>query len=270
MRWRSPISTSDRSAGGRPAAAAIRAVAPEERLIVALDVPTAAEARALAVRLGESVRFYKIGLELFTGGDYFGLLDWLVARDCKVFVDLKFFDIPATVAAAVRNLAGRGATFCTVHGNDAIMAAAVEAAGADEGPGILAVTVLTSLDRGDMEDLGFQADIERIVLSRAKRAVALGCAGVVSSAREVGALRAALGAGPVAVCPGIRPGPDGPSGTADGPPADDQKRSVDIEEALDLGADYLVVGRPIRNAPDPAAAAAAIQRRIAARLGRAQ
>ena len=273
MRWRSPISTSDRSAGERPEAAAIRAVAPEERLIVALDVPTAAEARALAVRLGERVRFYKIGLELFTGGDYFGLLDWLVARDCKVFVDLKFFDIPATVAAAVRNLAGRGATFCTVHGNDAIMAAAVEAAGAgaDEGPGILAVTVLTSLDRGDMEDLGFQADIERIVLSRAKRAVTLGCAGVVSSAREVGALRTALGAGPVAVCPGIRPGPDGGDRAGDaGPPSDDQKRSVDIEEALDLGADYLVVGRPIRNAPDPAAAAAAIQRRIAARLDRAQ
>ena len=234
-----------------------RAIPPEERLILALDVPTAGEAKAIVSGLGDTVRFYKIGLELMTGGDYFTLLDWLTAREKKVFADLKFFDIPATVAGAVRNLSGRGATFCTVHGNDAMMAAAVEAAdAAGDGPGILAVTVLTSLDRGDMDDLGFEADIGRVVLSRAKRALALGCAGVVSSGLEVQALRAEIGDELVAVCPGIRPGLNRP--------ADDQKRSVDIEQAFDLGADYLVIGRPIRSAPDPAAAAAAIQQRIAA------
>ena len=234
-----------------------RAIPPEERLILALDVPTADEAKAIVTELGDTVRFYKIGLELMTGGEYFTLLDWLTAREKQVFADLKFFDIPATVAGAVRNLSGRGATFCTVHGNDAMMAAAVEAAGeVDDGPGILAVTVLTSLDRGDMEDLGFQADIGRVVLSRAKRALALGCAGVVSSGLEVQALRESVGDELIAVCPGIRPGLNTPS--------DDQKRSVDIEEAFDLGADYLVIGRPIRTAPDPAAAAAAIQQRVAA------
>lgn len=238
-----------------------RTIPPEERLILALDVPTADEARAIVTGLGDTVRFYKIGLELMTGGDYFTLLDWLTAREKKVFADLKFFDIPATVAGAVRNLSGRGATFCTVHGNDAMMAAAVEAASgaADatgDGLGILAVTVLTSLDRGDMDDLGFEADIGRVVLSRARRALALGCAGVVSSGLEVQALRAEVGDELIAVCPGIRPGLNRP--------ADDQKRSVDIEEAFGLGADYLVIGRPIRSAPDPAAAAAAIQERIAA------
>ena len=234
-----------------------RAIPAEDRLILALDVPTAGEARAIVTGLGDTVRFYKIGLELMMGGEYFALLDWLTARGNKVFVDLKFFDIPATVAGAVRNLSGRGATFCTVHGNDAMMAAAVEAAAeADGGPGILAVTVLTSLDRGDMDDLGFEADIGRVVLSRAKRALSLGCAGVVSSGLEVKALREEVGDELIAVCPGIRPGLNRP--------ADDQKRSVDIEQAFDLGADYLVIGRPIRTAPDPAAAAAAIQQRIAA------
>lgn len=236
-----------------------RAIPPEERLILALDVPTAGEARAIVAGLGDTVRFYKIGLELMTGGDYFTLLDWLTAREKKVFADLKFFDIPATVAGAVRNLSGRGATFCTVHGNDAMMEAAVETAdAAGDGLGILAVTVLTSLDRGDMDDLGFEAEIGRVVLSRAKRALALGCAGVVSSGLEVQALRAEVGDELIAVCPGIRPGLNRP--------ADDQKRSVDIEQAFDLGADYLVIGRPIRSASDPAAAAEAIQQRIAAKF----
>lgn len=234
-----------------------KAIPPEERLILALDVPTAGEAKAIVTGLGDTVRFYKIGLELMMSGEFFALLDWLTARDRKVFADLKFFDIPATVAAAVRNLSGRGATFCTVHGNDAMMAAAADAAGeSEDGPGILAVTVLTSLDRGDMADLGFEADIGRVVLSRARRALALGCAGVVSSGLEVKALREAVGDELIAVCPGIRLGLNRP--------ADDQKRAVDIEQAFDLGADYLVIGRPIRTAPDPAATAAAIQERIAA------
>ena len=123
-----------------------------ERLIVALDVPTPAEARALAEKLGDAAKFYKVGLELFMAGGYFELIEWLTARASKVFVDLKFFDVPETVRRAVANLRGRGVTFATVHGNQAMMEAAAKAKGEVK---ILAVTVLTSLDRGDLDDLGF-------------------------------------------------------------------------------------------------------------------
>ena len=143
-------------------------ILPAERLIVALDVPQASEAKALVEQLGDAVQFYKIGLELFMAGGYFELLDWLVARRKKVFVDLKFFDVPETVRSAVRALATSGATFATVHGNQAMMEAAVRDKGALK---ILAVTVLTSLDRGDLDDLGFACDIEKLVLSRARRAL---------------------------------------------------------------------------------------------------
>src|SRR5215469_10256761 len=141
----------------------MKTIAARERLIFALDVADAGQARALIERLGDSVVFYKIGLELFMAGGYFELIDWLVERNKKVFVDLKFFDIPATVAGAVRRLSGRGVRFATVHGNQAIMEAAVSAAG---DLGILAVTVLTSLDRGDLDDLGFACDVSQLVLSR--------------------------------------------------------------------------------------------------------
>ncbi|HVN41697.1 MAG TPA: orotidine-5'-phosphate decarboxylase, partial [Steroidobacteraceae bacterium] len=149
-----------------------------ERLIFALDVADPAAARRLAERLDDSVQFYKLGLELFMSGGYFELLDWMVARGKKVFVDLKFFDVPATVGAAVRQLRNRGVTFTTVHGNQAIMEAAAAAKGEVK---VLAVTALTSLDRGDLDDLGFACDIEALVLSRARRALAAGCDGVVSS-----------------------------------------------------------------------------------------
>lgn len=229
---------------------------PADRLIVALDVPSADQARAVVDQLGDAVRFYKIGLELFMTGNYFELLDWLVARDKKVFVDLKFFDVPETVRSAVRALSDSGATFATVHGNQAIM----EAAGADKGPlSILAVTVLTSLDRGDLDDLGFACDVEALVLSRARRALAAGCDGVVSSGLEAPAIRAELGSRVMVVTPGIRP--------VENRPVDDQKRTVDVAQALANGADYLVVGRPIRNAADPAAAAWHMQRQIAQALG---
>jgi len=235
-----------------------KSIAADERKILDLEVPTIKKKKKNVSGLGESVRFYKIGLELFMSGHYFDLLAWLTAQQKKVFVDLKFFDVPATVASAVRNLSGRGATFCTVHGNDAIMEAACDAASDAAGNdlGILAVTVLTSLDQGDMADLGFQADIRQVVLSRAKRALQIGCAGVVSSGLEVTALRDHVGDKLIAVVPGIRPGLN--------KPADDQKRTVDVEEAFEMGADYIVVGRPIRNADNPAAAAADVQRRIAA------
>ncbi len=229
------------------------AVPARDRLIFAMDVPTADAARRLADQLGDSITFYKLGLELFTSGGAFELLDWMVGHGKKVFLDLKLFDVPATVAGAVRNLRNRGVTFATVHGNQAIMEAAVEAA---DGVGILAVTVLTSLDRGDLDDLGFQCDVEQLVLSRARRALEAGCAGVVSSGLEAKMLRAGVDDRLIVVTPGIRP--------VENRPVDDQKRVVGVAEAFGNGSDYIVVGRPIRDAADPRIAAEAIQATIAA------
>jgi len=222
-----------------------------ERLMFAMDVPGPDQARALAEELGESVQFYKLGLELFMGGGYWELVDWMVGQGKKVFVDLKFFDVPATVAGAVGRLGGRGVTCCTVHGNDAMIQAACEA---KQDVKILAVTVLTSLDRGDLDSLGFQCDPHQLVLSRARRALEIGCDGVVSSGLEAPEIRSELGPKLLVVTPGIRP--------IENRPADDQKRTVDVEQAFRGGADYIVVGRPIRNAPDPRAAAEAIQETI--------
>ena len=224
----------------------------DERLIFAMDVPDADRARELARRLGDSVKFYKIGLELMMAGGYFELLDWLVERDKRVFVDLKFFDVPATVGRAVARLANRGVTFATVHGNQSIMEAAAAAKGDVK---ILAVTVLTSLDRGDLDDLGFACDVDELVLSRARRALEAGCDGVVSSGLEAPKLRAAIDPRLLVVTPGIRP--------VENRPTDDQKRVVTVDQAFHNGADYIVVGRPIRDAADPRAAAEAIQRTIA-------
>jgi orotidine-5'-phosphate decarboxylase len=228
-------------------------VSRRERLICALDVPGPDAARELVDTLGESVSFYKIGLELFMAGGYFELIDWLVARDKRVFVDLKFFDVPETVRSAVRALRGRGVSFATVHGNQAIL----EAAGREKGEvKILAVTVLTSLDRGDLDDLGFQCDVEKLVLSRARRALAAGCDGIISSGLEAPLIRAELGDRILVVTPGIRP--------VENRSVDDQKRTVDVAQAFTNGADYIVVGRPIRQAADPRAAAEGIQTTIAA------
>ena len=224
----------------------------EERLIAALDFADAEQAKALVQRLADSVRFYKVGLELFMAGGIFDLIEWLAKRGNKVFADLKFFDIPETVAAAVRNLRNRGITFATVHGNQAMLEAAGEAKGDVK---ILAVTMLTSLDQGDLDDLGFQCDAEALVLSRARRALEAGCDGVISSGMEAPALKRELGDRLLVVTPGIRPIQNRPS--------DDQKRTVDVAQAFANGADYIVVGRPIRQAPDPRAAAQAIQGTIA-------
>jgi len=222
-----------------------------ERLIVALDVATPNEAKALVERLGDAARFYKLGLELFMAGGYFELLEWLVKRGNKAFVDLKFFDVPETVRRAVANLRGRGVSFASVHGNQAMM----EAAALEKGEvKILAVTALTSLDRGDLDDLGFSCDLERLVLSRARRALQAGCDGVVSSGLEAQKLKAEFQDRLLVVTPGIRPVKN----------EDDQKRTVDAAQAFANGADYIVVGRPIRSAADPRAAAQAIQRSIAA------
>ncbi len=224
----------------------------EERLIAALDVASAEQAKSLVERLGDSVRFYKVGLELFMAGGMFELIDWLTKKGNRVFADLKFFDIPETVAAAVRGLRNRGVTFATVHGNQAMLEAAGEAKGEVK---ILAVTVLTSLDQGDLDDLGFHCDVEKLVLSRARRALEAGCDGVIASGIEAPALKRELGERLLVVAPGIRPVQNRPS--------DDQKRTVDAAEAFANGADYIVVGRPIRQAADPRAAAQAIQETIA-------
>lgn len=227
-------------------------IASEDRLIFALDVPDAEAAKALANELGPAVGFYKIGLELAMSDGYFDLLDWLLARDKKVFIDVKLFDVPATVAAAVRNLARRGATFVTVHGNQSIMEAAAENKGALK---VLAVTALTSLDRGDLDDLGFKCDVADLVLSRARRSLEAGCDGVISSGLELPMLRQEVAAELLVVTPGIRP--------VENRPADDQKRVVTVERAFDDGADYIVVGRPIRDAANPRQAAEAMQQSIA-------
>jgi orotidine-5'-phosphate decarboxylase len=230
----------------------MQAIPRAERLIAALDVATAGAAKALVQGLGDSVGFYKVGLQLFMADGYFGLIDWLTRLNKKVFVDLKFFDIPETVGAAVRGLGNRGVTFASVHGNQAMLEAAAQAKGNVK---ILAVTALTSLDQGDLDDLGFQCDVETLVLSRARRALEAGCDGVISSGLEAPALRRELGARLLVVTPGIRPVQNRPSS--------DQKRTVDVAQAFANGADYIVVGRPIREAPDPRAAAQAIQATIA-------
>ena len=224
-----------------------------DRLIFAMDVPDCDQARSLADELGDAVAFYKIGLELMMSGGYFELLDWLLERDKKVFCDLKFFDIPATVASAVRQLKDRGAAFVTVHGNQSIMEAAADNKG--DTLKVLGVTVLTSLDRGDLDDLGFDCDVGDLVLSRARRALEAGCDGVISSGLEVPQLREGVDDKLLVVTPGIRP--------VDNKPAGDQKRVVTVDTAFGNGADYIVVGRPIRDADSPRKAAEAIQATIA-------
>ena len=232
------------------------AIPSRERLIFALDVPDTAAARKLVTQLGDSVLFYKIGLELCMSAGFFELLDWLKREHKKVFVDLKFFDIPETVARAVANLAERGADFCTVHGNQAIMEAAARSKSASLK--VLAVTALTSLDRGDLDDLGFQCEVGELVLSRARRALAAGCDGVVSSGLEVEKLRSEAPRELLVVTPGIRP--------VDNRSEADQKRIMTPAAAIKAGADYLVIGRPIRDAADPRGAADAIQAEIAGAL----
>ena len=233
------------------------AIAPQERLIVALDLPDAKAARQLVTRLGDAACFYKIGLELCMAAGFFELLVWLKQQGRRVFVDLKFFDIPETVARAVKNLAERGADFCTVHGNQSIMEAAARAKSGSLR--VLAVTALTSLDRGDLDDLGFQCDVGELVLSRARRALQAGCDGVVSSGLEVERLRQEAPRKLICVTPGIRP----VDNKADG----DQKRVMTPTRAIKAGADYLVVGRPISDAVDPRATAQAIQNEIATAPG---
>ncbi len=222
-----------------------------ERLIMALDVPSIPEAKQLVEELGDSVIFYKVGMELFMSGDYFGFIEWLKQRHKKVFVDLKFFDVPETVGRAIKALSSKGIDLATIHGNDAVMEAAAESKGDLK---VLAVTALTSLDRGDLDDLGFQCDVKQLVLSRAKRALAIGCDGIVSSGLEVSMIREELEHRLLVITPGVRP--------VENRVEDDQKRVVSVEQAFQNGADYIVVGRPIRDAENRKAMAEKIQQQI--------
>jgi orotidine-5'-phosphate decarboxylase len=226
-------------------------IARAERLIVALDVPTAAEARALVERLGDAASFYKVGLELFSAPGCFELVAWLAGRGNKVFADLKLHDIPETVRRAVANLRSRGATFLTVHGHRSVMQAAAQEKGELK---ILAVTVLTSFDQRDLDEVGSAKTVEELVLARARGALETGCDGVIASGLEAARLKAEFKDRLLVVTPGIRPV---------GTQAGDQKRTVDVAHAFGAGADYIVVGRPIREAADPRAAAASIQQTIA-------
>ena len=224
----------------------------DERIIFALDVSTTQEAKHWVETLEGHIRFFKVGFQLFLGG-WFDIVEWIRNRDLKVFLDLKFFDVPETVKLAVRALTDRGVTFATVHGNNAILRAAVEAA---EGVQILAVTVLTSLDEADLRHLGFKCSVSDLVLSRARRALEIGCSGVISSGLEAAPLRKELGDNFLVVAPGIRPVVN----------VDDQKRTVDVSEAFENGADYVVVGRPIRDASDPVAVTKSMQAQIQSAL----
>jgi orotidine-5'-phosphate decarboxylase len=234
-----------------PCLLSTKPIAHSDRLIFALDVPTAEEGLRWVELLGDSVTFYKLGFQLFMAEGYWALVEELHRRGKKIFVDLKFFDVPETVKNAVANLSKRGVECCTVHGSQAILAGAVAAKGDMK---VLAVTVLTSLDRGDLEDLGFQCDVEDLVFSRAKRALAIGCDGVISSGMEAARLRSELGGRLLIVTPGIRP--------VENRVEDDQKRTMTLEQAFLSGADHVVVGRPIRQAPDPRLQATRMQEQI--------
>ena len=224
---------------------------PHDRLIFALDVSEIDQAKNLVEELADSVSFYKIGMELMMTGHYFALLDWLVEKDKKVFVDLKLFDVPQTVAKAVKRLSQRGAYFTTVHGNQSMMEAAAAAKGDLK---ILAVTALTSLDQGDLKDMGFLCDVQDLVVSRARRALAAGCDGIVASGLELERIRSEVNRKLVIVTPGIRP--------VENRSTDDQKRIVSVKQAFQRGADHIVVGRPIKNAANPKQAAEMMQETI--------
>jgi len=218
-----------------------------QRLIVALDVPSFDEAVKIVERLDDSVVFYKIGLELLMSGDYFRLAEWLTKKDKLIFADTKMFDIAETIRSAMKQLKKWKIEFVSVHFvNEEALKAAVEE---KNGTKVLAVTVLTSLNQADMDAQGFNLPIEEIVFGRAKKAIELGCDGVISSGMEAHQLRNRLDGKFLIVTPGIRPGSNSTV------PMDDQKRIVTAEGAFKNGADYIVVGRPILKAPDQRAAA---------------
>jgi orotidine-5'-phosphate decarboxylase len=229
-------------------------IAPRDRLIVALDLPSVEAAEAMIGKLGDAVTFYKIGYQLaYAGG--LPLVQKLAGAGKKVFLDLKMHDIGNTIARGVENVAKMGATFLTVHAYPQTMKAAVEARGPNLK--ILAVTVLTSYDDGDLHAAGYRLNVSDLVEARAQQAQVLGVDGIVCSAEEAAHLHKIVGHQMCLVTPGIRP-----AGSATG----DQKRIMTPSRAIAAGADYLVVGRPILEAADPKAAAEAIQAEISQSL----
>jgi orotidine-5'-phosphate decarboxylase len=233
-------------------------ISPSERLIVALDVSSASAATKIVVSLGETVKFYKVGMQLYTAEGPKVVRD-LIASGKLVFLDLKYHDIPNTVAAAVREAVQLGVSMLTVHasGGTKMLKAAVEASGVGASKvstKLVAVTVLTSMDEQQLHETGVRGELLDQVVKLSSIALDAGCAGVVSSAHEVKALRANLGGEFVAVTPGVRP-----AGAAHG----DQSRVVTPADAIAAGATHIVVGRPITTGPDPVAEAKKILKEIA-------
>jgi orotidine-5'-phosphate decarboxylase len=227
-----------------------------DRLIVALDVDSVEKAQRIVQDLDGIVSFFKVGLELYILGGT-KIVEWLIGRDNKVFLDLKFNDVPETVTRATRAAARIGVSMLTVHGDTPTVRAAVAGRGADSKLNLLAVTVLTSFDAQDIKDIGFEIPLEELVLRRAKKAREEGCDGVIASGQEAEKIREAVGPGMLIVTPGIRP-----SGVA----SQDQKRIVTPREALSAGADYLVLGRAITGNADPRAAAEGVLAEMATAL----
>ena len=222
-----------------------------DRMIVALDVSSVSEARALVEKLGDSASFFKIGMQLvFAGG--LPLVDELRRVGKRVFLDMKLLDIDNTIEGAVKSIAKRGPLLTTIHAYPKAMRAAVKARPAD-GPGLLAVTVLTSMNDADLKNAGYASGAAALVKARAVEARSAGMDGIVCSPREAAAVRKAVGPDMLIVTPGIRPA---------GEAAGDQKRIMSPAEAISAGADYLVAGRPVIAADDPAAAAESIVRDI--------
>ena len=228
-------------------------IALKDRIIVALDVDQREKAQAMVRACESHIGFFKVGLQLFMA-DYFNTVDWLLDRGHKVMLDLKFFDIPETVKLAVEQVNNRGVSLLTIHGNDPIIRAALEARGDMK---LLAVTVLTSFGEDDMRAMGLTGSLAELVMFRARRALELGCDGVVSSGLEAESLRSELGTKLLIVTPGIRPG-------ANLKRDDDQKRVMTAGRAVKAGADHLVVGRPITRSEDPIKVIEAMQAEIVA------
>lgn len=248
----------------------------KDKLIVALDYPNVDDAKKLVTQLGNSVNFYKIGMELIASRYCYKLSDYLINQGKRIFFDPKLYDIPRTVSAAVKQFNKLGASFITVHGDDDIIKAAVNADGVAQ---ILAVTVLTSLDQEGLKQLGIYTNIKNLVLYRAKRACELGCDGVVSSGLEVNDIRKVVGQIPTLVVPGIRKSNLGSVGRKCGKSSlmmipevlekiinYDQKRTATVRQVFESGANYIVIGRQITNAMDPKAEVESIQKEIALAL----
>jgi orotidine-5'-phosphate decarboxylase len=227
----------------------------ENPCIIALDVESAGEARALVGRLGDAARFYKVGMELYAAAGMEFVRE-LVGEGKQVFLDMKFYDIPETVKRAVAQVARSGVRMLTVHGSGAVMRAAVQ--GRAESPlRLLAVTVLTSFDQTDLADLGYPCAVSDLVALRVRKAMEAGIDGIVCSPLEAASVRALAGPGAILVTPGVRS-----AGTAKG----DQKRVSTPAEAIRAGANHLVIGRQVTRAGDPAAELARILEEIRASL----